>query len=136
MTAHNENPDSYALYRPWSPSYGAKGGNATDDKCFILSWTEARDYLDGKLIENDIGKDNYNQKLLCIPTVYAKAKGVSTYSNGAVDYPFDTADCCFWWLRSPGPYQASAAYVYGDGAINYGSIMYDKEAVRPAILID
>ena len=35
-TAHNENPDSYELYRRWSTSYGAKGGNATNDNVFLL----------------------------------------------------------------------------------------------------
>ncbi len=69
---------------------GAEGGNATDDKVFLLSWTEARDYLDGKLSRSSLGAENYNQKLLCKPTAYAKAQGALAYPGGSY-YPSDTA---------------------------------------------
>ena len=140
VTAHNENPDSYELYKPMnfgSYVYGAEGGNATDDQVFLLSWTEARDYLDGKLYD-DLGTGNYNQKLLCRPTAYAKAQGVETYSNSDNYYPSDTAGCCWWWLRSPGQDQSSAAPVYYAGALDghYGYVDYSAVGVRPALLID
>ncbi len=142
VTAHNENPDSYELYKPWnygSSVYGAEGGNATDDKVFLLSWTEARDYLDGKLYEDRLGAGNYNQKLLCRPTAYAKAQGVGTwtYSNSDNYGPSDIDGCCWWWLRSPGPLQHFAATVIIDGSLgNYGSVGDSGEGVRPALLID
>ena len=140
VTAHNENPDSYDLYKPWNSGsyvYGAEGGNATDDKVFILSWTEARDYLDGKLYDSDLGTGNYNQKLLGRPTAYAKAQGVWTYSNSDSYYPDETEGCCWWWLRSPGFGQYSAAGVDISGALysDY-SVDINDDGVRPAILID
>ena len=139
MTAHNENPDSYELYKPWnsgSSVNGAEGGNATDDKVFLLSWTEARDYLDGKVYDYDLGGGNYNQKLLCRPTAYAKAQGVWTYSNSDNYYPSDTAGCCWWWLRSPGYAQDFAATVCDNGALSSRIVKYDADGVRPALLID
>ena len=137
VTAHNENPDSYELYKQQNPSYGADGGNATDDKVFLLSWTEARDYLDGKLSDANLGVGNYNQKLLCRPTVYAKAQGVRTYSNSDNYYPSDTAGCCFWWLRSPGSFQYYTLRVGYDGALStYALNSTSTVGVRPALFID
>ena len=138
LTAHNENPDSYELYKPEnSGSYvrGAEGGNATDDNVFLLSWTEARDYFDGKLYRG--AAYNYNQKLLCRPTAYAKAQGVWTYGNGDNYYPSDTDGCCCWWLRSPGYIQDATEWVSYDGAL-YGNYVdaYRPVGVRPALLID
>ena len=139
VTAHNSNPDSYELYRPLNTSsytYGAKGGNATNDKVFLLSWTEARDYFGGKLYDSDIGAGNYNQKLLCKPTAYAKAQGGWAYSNSDNYYPSDTDGCCWWWLRSPGNNQDSAALVRNYGALNYYFVHGSTGGVRPAILIN
>ena len=140
VTAHNENPDSYELYKPWnsgSSVNGAEGGNATDDKVFLLSWTEARDYLDGKVYDYDLGGGNYNQKLLCRPTAYAKAQGVWTYSNSDNYYPSDTAGCCWWWLRSPGFIQYTAAIVSYAGALDDDLYVTSSYlGVRPALIID
>jgi hypothetical protein len=139
VTAHNENPDSYELYKPWnkdSEVAGAVGGNATDDNVFLLSFEEVRDYLDGRLYNYKIGAENYNQKLLCRPTAYVKAHGVETYSNSDNIYPADTVGCCWWWLRSPGYAQDFAATVCDNGALSSRIVKYDADGVRPAILID
>ncbi len=146
VTAHNENPDTWELYKPWiteeSIIYGAEGGDDTDDKVFLLSWTEARDYLDGTLWEYDLGVDNYNKKLLCMPMAYAAAQGVKPFDSNDDRYPYpsDTTGCCYWWLRSPGYYQreefspaASVSYV---GAIYSYLTTADFVGVRPALLID
>ena len=125
VTAHNENPDFLN---------GAKGGNATDDKVFLLSWTEARDYLGVK--KYDYKDTTSNQKALCKPTAYAVAQGAWTYSNSDNYYPSDTVGCCWWWLRSPGSIQNAAAYVSPSGALNDNLVNYDDYCVRPAILID
>ena len=139
VTAHNENPDSYDLYKSENSGsyvYGTDGGNATDDKVFLLSWTEARDYLDGKVYYLDLGTGNYNQKLLCRPTAYAKAQGVWTNSNSS-SYPADTVGCCYWWLQSTGSYQCYAAIVGSMGALyrDY-DVSISGNGVRPALLID
>ena len=131
VTAHNENPDSYELYEPWHSSglYGAESGNATDDKVFLLSWTEARDYLDGKLIDD---AENPNQKLVCCPTLYAMLHGVVAYTNSEKYY----GKSCDWWLRSLGCEQDDASRVIGFGALSSSSVDDPFEGVRPAILID
>lgn len=135
VTAHNENPDSYELYSTSSHKSGAKGGNATDDKVFLLSWTEARDYLDAKLFKGANTIFNYNSKLSCKPTAFAKAQGVRTYNP--VDSPSDAVDCCYWFLRSPGKVQDNAIFVQADGTImNYTYENPGADGVRPAILID
>ena len=136
VTAHNENPDSYDLYKQLDPSYGAVGGNATDDNVFLLSFEEVRDYLDGRLYNYTIGAENYNQKLLCRPTAYVKAQGVETYSNSNNIYPADTVGCCWWWLRSPGYAQDFAGSVCDNGTLSSRIVKYDADGVRPAILID
>lgn len=135
VTAHNENPDSYELYSTSSHKSGAKGGNATDDKVFLLSWTEARDYLDAKLFDGANTISNYNSKLSCKPTAFAKAQGVRTYNP--VYSPSDAVDCCYWFLRSPGKVQDNVIFVQADGTImNYTYENPGANGVRPAILID
>ena len=147
LTSHNANPDSYELYRPISErltrvTLGGGGGNATDDKVFLLSWTEAGDYLDGKLRVTDYAtkrgaKEDYNQKLLCSPTAYAKELKVSEGAKDRIRID-ETTCCCWWWLRSPGIAQETQALVDGDGAIIDPAMdfYYFFEFVRPAILID
>lgn len=41
----------------------------------------------------------------------------------------------WWWLRSPGYYQHTAARVLSDGSIYYNSVFADSGCVRPALLI-
>ena len=146
-TAHNENPDTYELYKDYHVYnyndiiWGAKGGNATDDKVFLLSWTEARDYFDAKGLYNYyLGAENYNQKLLCRPTAYAKGQGIGSFDNRDNIYPSETVGCCGWWLRSPGPDQTgfNASSVVYDGSLSHGGDNSDGgwNGVRPAILID
>ena len=141
-TAHNQNPDSYEIYKSLNKSYtmGAKGGNITDDKVFLLSWTEVRDYFGGKIENIDLGiEDNYNQKLLCKPTAYAQAQGVDPFENSNNALPSDTVGCCWWWLRSPGEWQYHAMGVNFYGCLSEyddGYPLCRGSGVRPAILID
>lgn len=134
VTAHNENPDSHELYRPWNPNLlatiGVDGGYATDDNVFLLSWTEARDYLDGKVYDDNLLEGNNNQKLLGGPTAYTKAQGIKVLSA-----LYFMGDCCEWWLRSPGSRKCDAATVDTFGSID-DSILNYRNGVRPAILID
>ena len=136
-SAHNENPDTYELYR-CEYGKGAKGGNATDDKVFLLSWTEARDYLDAKALYKNVDTNpaDYSQKVLCKPTAFTKAQGVYTFDYSDNLSSSDTIGCCGWWLRSPGPYQSLATGGTGDGYIGRYYVNRSIIGVRPAILID
>ena len=121
------NNDSY--------TFGAKGGNATEDKVFFLSSTEAGDYFDGNIYYYPLGAENYNQKLLCKPTAYAKAQGIGAFDNRDNKYPADTVGCSWWWLRSPAMFQNFALYVDYSGTFNHNLLEFDN-GVRPAILIE
>ncbi|MBP3647455.1 MAG: hypothetical protein J6K55_13645, partial [Clostridia bacterium] len=99
-----------------NPDYSTKPGNATQDKVFLLSIPEVNKYFTS---------DNARK---CKPTAYAKKQGVYTNDSG----------WCWWWLRSPGRYRSSAAYVLSDGGvIEYGYGVFSAGgAVRPALWIN
>lgn len=99
-----------------SPGYSANPGNATQDQVFLLSITEANKYF------NSTGARQ------CEPTDYAVANGT---------WESDSGNFCWWWLRSPGVTQDSAAYVYFfGGVLENGRDVYDDDgAVRPAMWI-
>lgn len=97
-----------------NPDYSTNPGNATQDQVFLLSITEVNKYF---------SSDSARQ---CKPTDYAVANGAWGSGN------------CWWWLRSPGRDQITAAYVGADGDVDvYGiSVNIDDIAVRPALWID
>ena len=99
-----------------NPHYSTNPGNATQDKVFLLSITEANKYF---------SPDSARQ---CKPTEYVVASGVWKSDSGN----------CWWWLRSPGADQHCAASVLSTGAIaDYGYLVYiGDRAVRPALWID
>lgn len=100
-----------------NPEYSTSPGDATQDKVFLLSVTDADKYFKS---------DNERQ---CYPTDYAVEKGAWATSS---------QNRCCWWLRSPGFYQNYAVTVGHDGnIIEYGSKVIDlSTAVRPALWID
>lgn len=99
-----------------NPHYSTNPGNATQDKVFLLSITEANKYF---------SPDSARQ---CKTMEYAVANGV---------WGSDTGNC-WWWLRSPGDRQDCAACVVSTGCIAaYGySVNIGDRAVRPALWID
>lgn len=105
-----------------NPDYSTDPGKATTDKVFLLSINEANQYFD-----NDEARK-------CVPTLYAIANG-AYISN--ID-PKGGAATCWWWLRSPGRCQDSAAYVHNSGAVSSSgiSVDYSSYCVRPALWIN
>lgn len=99
-----------------NPDYSTNPGNATQDQVFLLSITEANKYF---------GSDSARQ---CKPTDYAVANGSRESHSG---------NLCWWWLRSPGSTQDSAAYVYSSGGVieSGNDVDYNDGAVRPAMWI-
>ena len=99
-----------------NPDYSTNPGNATQDQVFLLSITEANKYF---------GSDSARQ---CMPTDYA-------FANGA--YVNSVNGNCWWWLRSPGVTQDSAAYVHSSGDVYEPGSDVDigTSAVRPAMWI-
>lgn len=98
--------------------YNTNPGNATQDKIFILSITEAKKFI----------TSNFERR--CQETAYCYERGRFTVFGG---------NTCEWWLRSPGKLNLNAAYVDSDGFINAvgGKVSTpDIYAVRPAMWIN
>ena len=92
-------------YSGWSTS----GGKNTEDRVFLLSYTEA-----GRYFSSDIARQ-------CRPTKYTVERG---------------AYYCLWWLRSPGLSASSACVVGVNGARRGHNVNNDSDAVRPALWIN
>lgn len=97
-----------------NPRCSTNPGNATQDRVFLLSITEANKYF---------SSDSAKQ---CKPTDYAVANGACESYSG--EY--------WWWLRSPGLDQNDAAYVTDSHVSEFGKgVDYVHCAVRPAMWI-
>ena len=104
-----------------NPQYDTDPGNATKDKVFLLSIVEAEKYFTS------------DEARKCVPTEYAISNGAYTSDS----YTKGGKATCWWWLRSPGCYQSSAAFVDFDGSVGRGGHYVDNDisAVRPAMWI-
>ena len=118
----NVNNDSSQCYSNWSTN----GGNNTQDSIFLLSYAEANDYFD---VMYDDNFDSTNMKSRVEPTEYAIKQGAYT-PNGT------SSTAGWWWLRSPGDSQDTAAYVSFDGLLNCDSVLHVDACVRPALWIN
>ena len=124
-----------------NPEYGTSGGNDTKDRVFLLSLEDmvnTRYGFSSDYYEDDIAR-------CCAATAFAIAHGAYTswYDAEAEEWMqcviADGEPTCWWWLRSPGGYECTAAFVtpvgtvYAGGMKNFGDNAY---AVRPALVID
>lgn len=114
-------------YSGWSTS----GGNNTQDKVFLLSYAEANKYFGVEYWKN-IGARN-NVKSRVAPTPYAIAQGAYTSSSNMTA---DSNVAGWWWLRSPGSYQSSAAYVSPNGSLRDHNVDSGSASVRPALWVN
>lgn len=96
---------------------GSDVGNSTEDKVFLLSIMEAKEYL------------NHDALLQCEATTYSDARGVYTQSSRLV---------CDYWLRTTGVSQFYASFVNNAGSLGYRGARIDDTdmGVRPAMWID
>ena len=110
----------------------SRGGENTTDKVFLLS---AYDIYSSAAASSygfyKTASENDQVARITKATTYAKAMGAWTYTQ--TEY-FGN---CYWWLRSPGSTNDTAAYVSGQGNVGYdSSVMHYNKAVRPALFIN
>ena len=102
------------------------GGNNTKDQVFLLSYAEANRYF------NVTYSNSQNTVSRIEPTAYAIKNGAyisSSYKTA------DGAAAGWWWLRSPGGEQCSAARVDHFGMPNYSWVSNPDVCVRPAMWV-
>lgn len=110
-------------YSGWNTS----GGNNTQDKIFLLSYGEAKKYLDV------IWVDNNNMKSRMALTPYAVQQGAYVSDNIKT---FDGHAAGRWWLRSPGSSQSRAANVIPGGYLYHYYVSISSGSVRPALWVN
>ena len=105
-----------------NPNHNTDGGNNTTDKIFLLSIAEASN---SSYFADDASRISTNTAYV----VDGGKIGGDMYSAGKGDW---------WWLRSPGSSDHSAAGVAGNGDVDNAGVYGDKEdrAVRPAFHLD
>lgn len=101
---------------------GLVDGNTTNDKIFLFSATEAKNYFNTEsMVPSGMGRS----------TAYAQAQ--SEYDEIWVqtqDHSF-----CWWWLRSSGSDNRSYAATYSIFCYERGRYVGDLCGVRPALWI-
>ena len=102
---------------------GARSGDYTEDKIFLLTKSDI-DAINIDVFTGDEGR-------MCAPTDYAIANGAWVSS----EYQADGRRAGPWWLRNPGYYQNSAAFVDEDGSVRFYTVSQEKYAVRPAVWV-
>lgn len=101
-----------------NPEWKNKGGNATNDKIFLLSYKEADWYFNGA------------ESRMCKPTKYAISRGADVRKLN------EKTEAGWWWLRSPGEKFSHAAFVNFDGERYSNAAANGYLSVRPAMWID
>lgn len=105
--------------------HGTDGGNDTEDKIFLLSTGEVRDYFGTEPEAEDPAR---RVKV----TAYARAQGGYCQNDG------EYAGNGWWWLRSPGSDSYNAADVDYNGRVDRAGdlVNYYGLVVRPAFWLD
>ena len=103
------------------PAWSRTGGNDTQDRVFLLSYTEVCTYYPT------------DAERMCAATEYAISKGAITAAAASYVNPLPT---CWWWLRTLGSESHHAALVCTDGSIFHSDNAAIGIAVRPVIWVD
>lgn len=96
--------------------FDTDGGIETQDKVFLLSYSEAKEYF----------KTNEDRR--CVPTAYAKAQGAD-YDNM---FKSNGHACGSWLLRSPGGKQDYVMDVESDGSFSDYGVGNSGFSIRPS----
>lgn len=99
------------------PESTTEPGNDTEDRVFLLSYTEVTTYFTS------------DEQRRCVASVYAAEEGA---------YVKEETNRCWWWLRTPGFYQDTGMSVGSTGAINEFGIGVDRDngTIRPAMWVE
>jgi len=116
-----------------NPWFGARGGNDTMDKIFLLSYEEVVKYFgdSGQLDEVPEQLPAGRREAAYIDDQYNELRIVKNIETGLPS---------LWWLRSPG-YSLEAAHIRNDGRI-YMGMHYNEHlytifgGIRPALWLD
>jgi len=99
--------------------YGTNGGGNTTDKVFPLSLEEVVNYFGDS---GQLKKGNLNEEYF-FDDQYNDARAAKFDNDGG-----------WWWLRSPGDTQITAAGIHDDGCVNLaGDYVFYELGVRPAL---
>lgn len=126
-TVDNSQAQGFDYTIVYSRAEKTNGGNNTQDKIFLLSYAEANRYF------GVTWKGGNNKKSRVTPTAYAQKTGAWTSESNTTA---DGAWAGWWWLRSPGNFQHSAADVSYDGSLYYADFYDVRGCVRPALWVD
>lgn len=105
-----------------NPKYDTKPGKATTDKVFLLSIDEVNKYFGDKSPE-------------CTLTDYTASKCTHGKEYRYKYWDFSSTKYSYWWLRTTGDKQNTAAYVNIDDVADYGTYVNYTRCVRPALWI-
>lgn len=105
------------------------GGNNTQDKVFLLSCAEAKQYFGV-----DDGVENTEARISA--TAYANQRGGAKAAKAGKGKTAEGKQAVWWWLRSPGATQNSAANVMNDGSLGNFEANMSQGVVRPVLWLD
>jgi len=108
---------------PWD---GTEGGKNTQDKVFLLSYSEVTNSAFGF----SSPYSNYDVARQAYGTVYARSNGLYAPHNNS---DFGNSP---WWLRSPGDDPNSAGFIFRDSSLGYNSVSDTYIGVRPALWLN
>ena len=119
--------------------YGTAGGKNTSDKVFLLSESEVynTDIAAGYGFINDYNVEyaTYDEAKRSRCSTYASAMGTCRSYYTTTGYTKYNGDV-WWWLRSPGYDNSSAAIVVDNGYVSgfcSDNVSYNSVGVRPAL---
>ncbi len=108
------------------------GGDDTQDKVFLLSYAEAKRYLDA-VFDGDPHPYGGVKKSRVIPTAYAISQGAWESKSEKTESDMPAG---YWWLRSPGGSRNMVAYVQANGCVRDRQSDSKGILVRPAIWLN
>ena len=120
--------------------YGTAGGNATDDKVFLLGLSDVYGEDSHYSAGNWYFNNNNDRKAMA--TWYAVNNGVYAYNDDTseercyrTNYKINKCSTS-WWIRSPG-YSARAEFVQSDGYVPSGGyyVYSGNIGIRPALWV-